>query len=142
MGTRIAECTSMDNPCRLRRLCPLPNTPLPHFVRARGEEACESQRSPHRDDDLADGALDAEFLAFLGDLLITEAGEAFLEGNRKWDDDVAGAVLVDPGFDLGEVLIFLADVVFLREVDEEDDRLSSEELELVDDFDLAEECVC
>lgn len=126
----------MNNPRRLRRLRPLPNTPLPHLVRARREEAREPQRSPHRNDDLADGALDAELFAFLGDFGIAHAGESFLEGHREWDDDVAGTVLVDPGFDLGEVLVLLADVVFLREVDEEDNWLGGEELELVDDFDL------
>lgn len=103
----------MDNPCRLRRLRPLPNAPLPHLVRACSEEACESQRRPHRDDDLANGALGTEFLAFCGGLFVAEAGEAFLERNRERDYDVASAVLFDPGSDLWEVLVFLADVIFL-----------------------------
>lgn len=103
----------MNNPCRLRRFCPLPDTPLPHFVGTRGEEAGKPQRSPHGDNDLADGALNAEFLAFRGDLIVTETGEAFLERYRERDDDVAGAVLINPGFDLVEVFIFLADIVFL-----------------------------
>lgn len=103
----------MNNSCRLRRLCPLPDTPLPHLIGTRGEETREPQRSPHGDDDLANGALDAELFAFCSDLVVGESGETFFERDREWDDNIAGAVLVDPGFDLGEVFVFLADVVFL-----------------------------
>jgi hypothetical protein len=45
-------------------------------------------------------------------------------------------VLLDPGVDLGEVLVLLPQVVLLREVDEVDDGLGGEELERVDYFDL------
>lgn len=47
-------------------------------------------------------------------------------------------MLVDPGLDLGQVLVLLADVVLFGEVDEEDDGFGGEELELVDYFDLEE----
>lgn len=126
----------MNNPCRLRRLRPLPDTPLPHLIRTGGEETRETQRGSHNDDDLADCALDAEFLAFFGGFFVGHASETFFECYRERDDDVAGAVFVDPGFDLGKVFVLLADVVFFGEVDEEDYGLGGEKHEAVDDFDL------
>ncbi len=45
-------------------------------------------------------------------------------------------MLLDPLDNLGEVLVLLADVVLLREVDEEDNRLGRQEEERVDDLDL------
>ena len=45
-------------------------------------------------------------------------------------------MLVDPGLDLGEPLVLLADVVLLGEVDEVGDGFGGEELEGVDDVDL------
>ncbi len=38
----------MDNTSRLRRLGPVPDRPLPYFVRAGGEKAAEVERLPHR----------------------------------------------------------------------------------------------
>jgi hypothetical protein len=46
-------------------------------------------------------------------------------------------VLLDPGSDLGQVLVLLADVVLLAKVDEVDDGLGRKEEERVDDLDLA-----
>ena len=45
-------------------------------------------------------------------------------------------MLVDPGLDLGQPFVLLADVVPLGEVDEVGDWLGGEELEAVDDVDL------
>ena len=70
-----------------------------------------------------------------------EAGEAFFEGDGKGDDRVAGGVFFDPFGDFGEVFVFLADVVFFAEVDEEDDGLGGEEEEGVYYFDLSKRCL-
>jgi hypothetical protein len=45
-------------------------------------------------------------------------------------------VLLDPLSDLGKMLILLADVVLLAEVDEVDDRLGSKQEKGVNDLDL------
>lgn len=126
----------MNHPRSLWRLRPLPDTPLPHLIRPRRKKADKSQRAPHRDDNLPDGTLDTKLLALLCCLLIRHARETLLEGYREGDDHVAGTVLVDPGFDLREVFVLLPDVVFFREVDEEDYGLGGEEHEGVDYFDL------
>ena len=127
----------VDDAGGLWRLGPLPDRPLPHFVGAGGEKAAEVHHLPHGDDDLGQGRLGAELLAFLvGDGVGLEAREAFLEGDGHWDDGVAGGVLLDPFGDFGEVLVLLADVVFFAEVDEVDDGFGGQEEEGVDDFDL------
>lgn len=46
-------------------------------------------------------------------------------------------MLLDPCSNLGQVLVLLADVVLLAEVDEVDDGLGRKEEERVDDLDLA-----
>ena len=111
--------------------------PLPHLVGARGEEAAEGEGLAHGEDDLRQARLGAEALALGGDLgLGVEAREAVLEDDGERDDGVAGRVLLDPGVDLGQVLVLLPQVVLLGEVDEVDDRLGGEEHERVDYFDL------
>ena len=47
-------------------------------------------------------------------------------------------MLLDPGGDLGEVLVLLPDVVTLAQVDEVDDGLGGKEEEGVDGLDLCE----
>ena len=72
----------------------------------------------------------------LGALLFGEQREALLERDGEGDERVAGVVLVDPGLDLGQPFVLLADVVALGEVDEVRDGLGGEELEAVHDVDL------
>lgn len=127
----------MYDPRSLRRLGPLPDRPLPHLIRAGGEETAQIQHLPHRGDDLGKRGLGAEFLALvLGFGLGLEAREAFFEGDGERDDGVPRGVLFDPVGDFGEVFVFLPDVVFFAEVDEEDDGFGGEEEERVYDFDL------
>ena len=45
-------------------------------------------------------------------------------------------MLLDPLGNFGEMLVLLPDVVFLAEIDEEDDRLGGKKKERVDNFDL------
>jgi hypothetical protein len=129
--------TGVDDAGGLRRLGPHANGPLPHLVGARGEEAAERERLAHGDDDLREARLGAQLLALGVDLgLGVEAREAVLEDDGQRDDGVAGRVLLDPGVDLGQVLVLLPEVVLLGEVDKVDDGLGGEELERVDNFDL------
>ena len=89
--------------------------------------------------DLAHLTGSAELLELLLEALrvVDKLGrEALLERDREWQQDVARRVLVDPGLDLGEPLVLLADVVALRQVDEVGDGLGGEEHEVVDDVDL------
>ncbi|CRK18840.1 hypothetical protein BN1708_003185 [Verticillium longisporum] len=113
--------------------------PLPDLVRAGREEAAEVERLAHLDDELGKGRVSANLLLLLEGLLLgLEAAEALLVGNGDGDDGVASGVLLDPLGDLGEMLVLLADVVTLGEVNEVDDRLGRQEEERVDDLDLRE----
>ena len=67
--------------------------------------------------------------------------ETLLERDGEGDERVAWVVFVDPGFDLREPLILLANVVLFAEVDEVCDRLGGEKMEGVDELDLRGESV-
>lgn len=116
---------------------PLPDRPLPHLVGTGSEEASEIKLLPHRRDDLRQRRFRAQLLTLLLRFgFVFAAGEAFFEGDGDGNYGVAGCVLFDPFGDLGEVLVLLADVVFLAEVDEVDHWLGGEEEERIDDLDL------
>lgn len=127
----------MYHPRRLRRLSPPPYSPLPHLIRPRREKTSQLQRLAHRENNFRQRALRAQALQLLlflpRDL---EAAESFFQGDGDGDDGVAGGVGFHPLGDLGEVLVLLADVVALAEVDEVDDGFCGEEEEGVDYFDL------
>jgi hypothetical protein len=57
--------------------------------------------------------------------------------NGDGDNRVTGGVSLDPFGDLGKMLVLLADVVLLAQVDEGYDGLSGEEEKRVDVLDLA-----
>jgi hypothetical protein len=56
---------------------------------------------------------------------------------RDGNDWVTRGVCLDPFGDLGEMLVLLADVVLLAQVDKSNDGLGREEEERVDVLDLA-----
>ena len=127
----------MDHPRRLRCLRPPSNSPLPDLIRPRREKTPQLQRLPHREYNLGQRTLRAQafqLLLFLARSL--EAAESFFEGDGDGDDGVSRGVEFHPLGDLGEVLVLLADVVALAQVDEVDDRFCGEEEEGVDYFDL------
>lgn len=112
----------MNNACRLWRLGPLPNRPLSHLIRPSSKEAPQLQALPHGQDDLRQCALGAELLALLSRIGLGFKGrKAFFKGDANGNYGVASCMLFDPFCDLGEVLVFLANVVFFAEVDEVDD---------------------
>jgi len=128
-----------DTRC-LRRLGALPDGPLPDLVRTGCEEAVQVQGLAHGHDDLWQGRLGAQPLAFLLRLsLAREPGQPLLERDGNGDDGVARGVFLDPLDDLGEVLVLLADVILLTEVDQVDDGLGRQKVEGVDNLDLVEQ---
>ena len=56
--------------------------------------------------------------------------------NRDGDDWVAGSMGLDPFGNLGQVLVLLAYVILLAEIDEIDNRLGRKKEQRVNDFDL------
>ena len=128
----------MNYPRRRRRLGPLSDRPLPHLIRACGEKTTQVQCLPHGGDDLGKGRFGTEgFALFFCFGVAFKPSKAFFEGDGKGDDGVAGGVLFHPFRDFGKVFVFLADVVFFAEVDEEDDGFRGEEEEGVYYFDLS-----
>lgn len=128
---------AVDNTGGLRSLGSGTDGPLTNLVRAACEEAAELQSLAHLQNDLGQDGLGTDVLALLGNLGVgLEAGEALLETDREGDDRVASSMLLNPFDDLGKVLVLLADVVSLGQVDEEDDGLSGQEEQRVDNLNL------
>lgn len=138
----VISLTAMNHARGLGRFTSLAYSPLPHFIRTGSEEASEIQLLPHGRDDLRQRRFRTKLLAlFLRFGLVFAAGEAFLEGHGDRDYGVTGCVLFDPLGNFGKVLVLLADVVFLAEVDEVDHRLGGQQEKRVDDLDLRIRCI-
>jgi hypothetical protein len=120
----------MDDSGSLGRLCALPDGPCSNLVGSTGEEPDQVQTSIPSRGDLAQRAGGPSFL-------LAHVLEPLFERDREGDQEVTRVVLVDPSLDLGQPLVLLSDVVPLGQVDEVDDGLGREELETVDDLDLA-----
>lgn len=91
----------------------------------------------HGGDHLGQARLGVELLALLLDSsVIAQLGHALLEGRRDGHERIARRVGLDPLHDLGKVLVLLADVVPLAQVDQVHNRLGREKEEGVDDLDL------
>lgn len=128
----------MNHTRSLWGLRPFSNRPLPNLIRPRCEETSQLQTLPHCQNNLRQRTLRAQLLALLSGIRLRLIGrKTFLEGDANGDYWVAGGVLFDPFGDLREVLVFLTDVVFLREVDQVDDGFCGEEEQGIYDFDLS-----
>lgn len=115
----------------------LANGPLANLVLTSGEEATEVQGLTHGSDDLGQTGLGAQGLALsLSGRIIMHQGQTLLKLSRDGKNGVTGGVGLDPLKDLGEVLVLLADVISLAQVDQVHNRLGSEKEQRVDDFDL------
>lgn len=120
-----------------RGLDSLSHGPLSDLVGARGEETAQVERLTHRRDHLWQTRLGAEFLALLlGGGVVAHQGQTLLEAGGDGQKRITGRVGLDPFDHLGEVLVLLANVVSLAEVDEIHDRLGREEEEGVNHLDL------
>lgn len=119
------------------RLDTLADSPLANLILTSGEEGGQVEGLTHGGDDLGKTRLGAQLLAFLESLsLVTHKSETLLELSRDGKNGRAGRVLLNPLEDLGEVLVLLADVISLAQVDKVHNRLGSEEEQGVDNLDL------
>ena len=74
----------MDDPRSLRRLCPIPNSPLPHLICSRREEAAEIKHLPHGRDDLGQRRFCTKLFTFLRCFRLSlETCETLLESDGK-----------------------------------------------------------
>jgi hypothetical protein len=134
---RTERPTCVDDTGGLGRLGAHPNGPLPNLVCASGKKASELEGLSHGEDDLRQARLGAQLLALGRHFgLRPESREPVLEADGHGDDGVPRRVLLDPGVDLGQVLVLLPQVVLLGQVDEVDYGFGGEEQKLVDYFDL------
>lgn len=119
------------------RLDALANGPLTNLVFTSGEEAGQVQGLTHGSDDLGQTGLGVQLLALLksGSVIIHEC-QALLELSRDGKNRGTGRFLLDPLENLGKVLVLLADVISLAQVDKIHNGLGSEEEQGVDDLDL------
>lgn len=128
---------TVDDTGGLRRLGAVADSPLADLVGSGGEEAAEVEDLAHSGDNLGEGGLDAERLQLSLDLLLgLEASETLLEADGQRQNWVSSGVLLQPLCDLAEMLVLLADVVLLAEVDQVHDGLGAEQEQGVDVLDL------
>lgn len=128
---------SVNDTSRTGGLDTLADSPLADLVRTGGEEAGQVQCLTHGRDDLGQTGLGAQLLALLSSSsIVTHQGQTLLELSRDGQNGRPGGVVLDPLKQLGKVLVLLADVVLLAQVDQVHDGLSSEEEQGVDDLDL------
>lgn len=120
-----------------RGLGVLTDSPLTDFIRTGGEEAGQVQGSAHGSDGLGQTRLGAELLALLcGSGVIAHQGETLFKAGGDGQDGGTGRVGLAPLKQTGEVLVLLADVVLLAQVDQVHDGLGSEQEQRVDDLNL------
>ena len=83
-GAQAIQLTPMDDPRSLRRLCPIPNSPLPHLICSRCEEAAEIKHLPHGRDNLGQSRFCTKLFTFLRCFRLSlETCEALLESDGK-----------------------------------------------------------
>jgi hypothetical protein len=127
----------VDNTSGLGGLDTKADGPLADLIGTGGEETAKTQGLAHLEDDLGQSRVGTNVLALLeGSSLRLELGQTLLERDGERDNGVASGVLLDPLGNLGKVLVLLANVVPLRQVDEVDDGLRRQEEKRVDDLDL------
>lgn len=127
----------MDDTSGLRSLGSFPDGPLPNLISTGGEEAAQVQALAHGGDDLRQRGPGAKSLAFFIDgSIVLEASKAILKRDRERDNRVTSRVGLNPFSHFGNVLVLLANIIPLAEVDEVDNRLGGEEEEWVNDLDL------
>lgn len=127
----------VNNTSRSRSLNALADGPLANLVLTSGEETAEVHGLAHSGDDLRQTGLGAQGLALgLSGRIIVHQGQTLLELSRDGEDGVTGRVRLDPLEDLGEVLVLLADVISLAQVDKVHNGLGGKKEQRVDNFDL------
>ena len=129
----------VDNTGGLRGLGASANGPLSNLIRSNGEETAKLQGLAHLENNLGQNRLGTDgLLLLLGLSLGLELSKTGLVRDGDGDERVTLGILVDPLDNLGKMLVLLADEVLLRQVDEVDNGLGSQEEERVDDLNLDE----
>lgn len=126
----------MNDTGSLGSLCSLPDGPGSDFIRTTGEESNQVERSVTSRGDLAQCTGSSDLLFLLQSFFLTHVSETLLKLDREGNQEITRVVLVNPSLDLWKVLVLLADVISLRQVDKVNDGLGGEELQCVDDFNL------
>jgi hypothetical protein len=136
----LDEClleVGVNDTSRSGSLDALADGPLADLIFTGGEEGGQAQGLTHGSDDLGQTRLGTQLLALcLSGSIIVHQSETLLKLSRDGQDWVAGRVGLDPLEDLGKVLVLLADVISLAQVDKVHNGLGCEEEQGVDDFDL------
>lgn len=128
---------SVDDTSGSRGLDALADRPLADLVGTGSEEAGQIQGLTHGGDNLGQTGLGAQLLALLGGRrIVAHQGQTLLEAGRDGKDGAVGRVGLDPLEQRGQVLVLLADVVLLAQVDQVHNGLGSEQEQGVDNLDL------
>lgn len=128
---------SVNNTGGSRGLGALADGPLADLISASSEEAGQVQGLTHGSDDLRQTGLGAQLLALLGGgSIVAHQGQTLLEAGRDGKDGAVGRVGLDPLEQRRQVLVLLADVVLLAQVDQVHNGLGSEQEQGIDDLDL------
>jgi hypothetical protein len=99
------------------------DSPLTDLISTGCEETAELEGLTHGGNGLGKRGLGVKVLQLLGSLFVRHDGKTLLELDGDGDDRVARGIGLDPFSDLGQMLVLLADVVLLAQVDKVDDRL-------------------
>lgn len=127
----------VDNTGSLGSLGTLTDGPFSDLISTTGEVRAEMKGTTHGGNDLGESGLDTQLLELLLTLLVgLHVGETLLEADREGDDKITGGVGINPLLNAQKMLVLLADVVTLREVDKVDAGLGSKQEHGVDDLDL------
>lgn len=115
----------------------LSDCPLTDLIRTRGEETGQVENLAHGGDHLGKTRLGTDLLAFFLDgSFVAHKSQALFEACRDGDQRLPARVSLDPLEDLGKVLVLLAEIVLLAQVDQVDRRLGCQKEEGVDNFHL------
>lgn len=115
----------------------LSDCPLADLIRTGGEETGQVENLTHGSDHLRKTRLGSDLLAFFLDgSVVTHKSQTLFKGCRDGDQRLSAGVVLDPFEHLGKVLVLLAEVVLLAQVDQVDHRLSCKQEEGVDNFHL------
>jgi hypothetical protein len=114
---------AVNNTSGLRSLGASTDSPLTDLIRTGCEETAELEGLAHGGNGLGKRGLGVEVLQLLGSLFVGHDSKTLLELDGDGDDRVARGICLDPFSDLGQMLVLLADVVLLTQVDEVDNRL-------------------
>lgn len=127
----------MNDTGGLRRLCALADSPLSDFVGTACKEAAKVQGITHGDNDLWQGRLGSQLLALFLDLSVGfKLSQSFLKTDGKRDNGIASCMGLNPFCNFRQVLVLLANVVLLAQIDQIDNGLGSQKEQRIDHLDL------